>query len=102
MGSICQDLILSSLLSLSLSVSLSPTVTMLFLPRLPLLLFITFLGFCCITQVKADYLNLPCESLEHNCKQYLTPRYWCEDSSGNTCVVNCDRSTKTGEKTCYP
>merc|ERR1712126_199090 len=46
MGSICQDILLSSLLSLSLD----PTVTMLFHPRLTLLLSIVFLSFCCLTQ----------------------------------------------------
>merc|ERR1711962_1953100 len=75
MGSICQDLLL---LSLSLSLSLNPTVTMLFLPRLTLLLFITFLDLCCLTQVKAE--NLPdCKSLDCKDKQGVFDCYYDPD-----------------------
>merc|ERR1712180_471252 len=88
MGSICQDLLLSSLLSLSLS--LNPTVTMLFLPRLTLLLFIAFLGFCCPTHVKAD--NLP------DCKSELAK---CGTNEKWT-IVDCKYDGKLGQgNECY-
>merc|ERR1712240_542688 len=47
MGSVSQDFFLSTLF-LSLSRPLNRTVTMLFLPRLPLLLAIIFLGLFCL------------------------------------------------------
>merc|ERR1712243_35678 len=47
MGSVSQDFFPSTLF-LSLSRSLNRTVTMLFLPRLPLLLAIIFLGLFCL------------------------------------------------------
>merc|ERR1712240_860757 len=79
--------------SLSLSVSLSPTVTMLFLPRLPLLLFIAFLGFCCLTQVKADELP-SCKSLLAKCGDTLPgPSEECKEDGkrgeGNECFEAC-------------
>merc|ERR1712215_320531 len=82
MGSISQDLLLSSLLSLSLN----PTVTMLFLPRLTLLLFIAFLDLCCLTQVKAE--NLPdCKSLDCKDKQGV---FDCDNGiDENKCSMTC-------------
>merc|ERR1712215_670697 len=102
MGSISQDLPLSSLLSLSLS--LNPTVTMLFLPRLTLLLFIAFLGFSCLTQVKANDKGpvqvkaQTCKEKEHLCKLkefkglVLTGR--CLDGKGNWCKMGCRRGRR--------
>merc|ERR1712243_79553 len=49
--------------SCHLSLSVSPTVRMVFLPRLPLLLFIAFLGYCSSTIVKADGTMKSCKSV---------------------------------------
>merc|ERR1711874_956734 len=96
--------------SLSLSLSLNPTVTMLFLPRLTLLLFIAFLGFCCLTQVKAD--DRPsCKSVEAQCKHVkdgitqeckhdgntMEAKYWKDKKCYHVCYhgysigINCKR-----------
>merc|ERR1712243_190719 len=88
---ICQDLILSSLLSLSLSLSLSPTVRMLFLPRLSLLLFVAFIVFCCLTPVKPK--DLPtCESVVAECKKEPKNKlFTCNDGRpGIKCIMGCD------------
>merc|ERR1712215_567792 len=57
MGSVSQDLFLSLL-----SLSLNRKVTMLFLPRLPLLLAIIFLGLFCLPQ------TITCQN--QDCKVY--------------------------------
>merc|ERR1712002_1044074 len=54
---ICEDLSLSSL-----TICLTP-LRMVFLPRLPLLMFITFLGDCSNTHVKADGTK-SCDSVQ--------------------------------------
>merc|ERR1712243_533072 len=62
MGSVSQDFFPSTLF-LSLSRSLNRTVTMLFLPRLPLFLAIIFLGLFCLPHTinckKTDYPDCP-------------------------------------------
>merc|ERR1712215_575951 len=103
MGSISQDLLLSSLLSLSLN----PTVTMLFLPRLTLLLFIAFLGFSCLTQVKANDKGLArdpfCKELEHLCKlkKYkglVLPSRCPDGRPGMSCKMGCRRGRRNRAK----
>merc|ERR1711962_439961 len=89
MGSVSVSVRISSCHLSSLSLSLNPTVTMLFLPRLTLLLFIAFLGFCCLTQVKAG--NLPtCKSLEAQCKkENKNELIDCDDGIGIKCIMSC-------------
>merc|ERR1712180_469329 len=89
---ICQDLFLSSL-----PLSLHPTFTMLFLPRLTLLLSIAFIGFCCLTQVKAHKLPSSLRRSRKSCKTVVDEcnkesRYgypFCLDERGYTCQVFC-------------
>merc|ERR1712215_183981 len=54
---------------LSFSLYLLHTVRMMFLPRLPLLMFIAFLGYRCNTIVKADDTMKSCLSVEGDCNQ---------------------------------
>merc|ERR1712002_932225 len=85
MGSICQDLSLSALTPLSLSA----TVRRMFLPRLPLLMFIAFLGYCCNTQVKADGTMRSCKSVEDECHMDpIKANTGCQED-GKECYVEC-------------
>merc|ERR1712215_408356 len=84
MGSICQNLSLSAF-----TLCLSPTVRMMFLPRLTLFMFIAFLSYCCNTQVKADGTMRSCKSVEDECHMdQIEFKKECEDG-GKKCHVEC-------------
>merc|ERR1712215_130322 len=89
---------------LSFSLYLLHTVRMMFLPRLPLLMFIAFLGYCCNTIVKADEPRWPfCKSVQdgtvgdRGCDGYpkgdirgcLQNGKFCKIDCGSPDIINC-------------
>merc|ERR1711874_26883 len=91
MGSVFQDLFLSPL---SLSLSLHPTVTMLFLPRLPLLLAIIFLGLFCLPQTIVMVNGIPpCEGPDFDASKCMTSGdkvdQYCVKDGRTTCFAEC-------------
>merc|ERR1712002_157557 len=88
--------------SCHISLSVSPTVRMVFLPRLPLLMFFAFLGYCCNTQVKADDTQKSCEDRWEEC--YVLTEEELNDSlrrwdleclhEGKKCRVQCGLTCK--------
>merc|ERR1712240_51827 len=107
MGSVSQDFFLSTLF-LSLSRPLNRTVTMMFLPRLPLLLAIIFLGLFCLphtnrcsadpncvvyegrnSEERADNEDRLCDTLSR--AGFNANNRKCE-KDGKICSVECDTS----------
>merc|ERR1712243_287487 len=90
---VSQDFFLSTLF-LSLSRPLNRTVTMLFLPRLPLLLAIIFLGLFCLPHtIKCQ--DPPCEGFNPNTADCGTePNFilneTCWHNKKITCLFRCD------------
>merc|ERR1711955_35129 len=104
MGSVSQDLFLSPQ-SLFLSLPLDRAVTMFFIPRLPLLLAIIFLGLFCLPHTincQIDCLKLPKKDRcsEHPDCIYLEGNNSVEraDNARRLCHKNSEFRKKNGEK----
>merc|ERR1712215_115150 len=89
---------------LSLSLSLNPTVTMFFLPRLPLILAIIFLGLFCLPHT-INCQDTSCTGFVPDTKPCTTDPTklldeTCYHSTGIPCVMKCEKDG-TGYKAVF-